>query len=225
MKPRHFGSACISASIAACGVIPPAFAITSGRTDAFEDGTTQGWSIGAGGSGPAAPVNVPDGGPAGIGDGFLRLTSLGGAGPGSRLVAFNGAQWTGDYLAAGLTAVRMDLINLGTTDLNLGLSLNGSAYTKTFLALPAESGWRTATFSLLPADLDAGFGSAADVLASVNQLRIFHGLPTGVGLPFPGPAVVASLGVDNIAAIPEPGTWALLVAGLGITALGARRRT
>jgi hypothetical protein len=70
------------------------------QVDDFEDGTTQGWIVNLLGMAPpppgALPINVPTGGPGGLGDNFLRLASLGGNGPGSRLVVINLApRWTG----------------------------------------------------------------------------------------------------------------------------------
>ena len=98
--------------------------VVAGQTDTFEDGTTQGWVINLLGMGspPAPPVNVPTGGPAGDGDNYLQLTAVGGAVAGGRLsvINFNG-QWAGNYGAAGVAAIEMDLLNTGTSDLFLRL--------------------------------------------------------------------------------------------------------
>ena len=53
-------------------------AIGPGQTDTFEDGTLLGWDMGP----PApSPTNEATGGPAGMDDNFLRITSdAGGAG-------------------------------------------------------------------------------------------------------------------------------------------------
>ena len=94
-------------------------ALTLGQTDTFEDGSTNGWSTGI--AHPAPPVADPAG--------FLRITALGAAGAGGRLVAFAGPQWAGDYTAAGVTGITLDLANLGTTDLELRLRLAANADT------------------------------------------------------------------------------------------------
>ena len=86
--------------------------------------SAEGWFAGGGPLGgiPAVPPAVqPGGGPGGAGDPFLRITATGASGPGSRLVAMNGAQWSGDYLAAGVAALEMDLINIGASDLTVRL--------------------------------------------------------------------------------------------------------
>ena len=52
------------------------------------------------------PVRVSDGGPGGAGDAFLRVEGNGGSGSGSNLVAFNTDQWSGDYVANNVLAIR-----------------------------------------------------------------------------------------------------------------------
>lgn len=195
----------------------PAAAVTLGQQDDFEDGTTQGWSAGA--VHPAPPANVPSGGPAGVDDSYLQLTSLGGTGAGNSLVVFNGLQWAGNYVAAGVTGIAMDVNNFGSNPLMLRLTFNavsnlaGSAVA---IPLPSASGWTSIFFPIAPGDLSALFGSPADVLAAVTELRLLH-LPAGTPAP-----IVASLGVDNIRAVPEPSTFALV--GLGALALSGVRR-
>ena len=109
---------CLGQALAA-----PAWALSLGMTDTFAGGADGGWSTGVASIAP--PVVVADGGPAGTGDGYLRLTSLGGAGASSKLSAIAGAQRTGDYLAAGVDRITLDLLNLGRTDLSLRLWLSG----------------------------------------------------------------------------------------------------
>lgn len=167
--------------------------------DHFQDGTTQGWTSGS--PNPHPPVNMPDGGPAGAGDRFLLVTSTGGSGAGSRLVTFNGTQWSGDYVAAGITVISMHLNNLGSADLTMRLWLEGPGgnfVTSAAVTVPAGSGWQTAVFSVEPDDL-VGDGAEA-TLQAVRLLRLFHSPAPG----FPGPALVAQLGVDNVTAAPTP---------------------
>ena len=187
----------------------PAWSLSVGMADTFDLGADGGWGVGA----PALlpPVVVPDGGPAGAGDGFLKLGSLGGAGASSKLAVIAGAQWNGDYLAAGVSRITLDLNNLGSTDLSLRLWLSGApgvtAVSTAAVLLPAGSGWTHASFSL---DAAALTGSPAAVLGDVQQLRLFHGSSAA----FPGEAIVATLGVDNVTAVPEPAAAWLLLPGL-----------
>ena len=200
-----------------------------GQVDTFEDGSTAGWS--AGGPHPAPPANVATGGPAGADDNYLQLTAVGGSVPGGRLSAFNSAQWAGDYLAAGITAIAMDLRNDGPDDVVLRLLLAGPfgptgpenvAVTADAATLPAGSGWVSVTFSLLPSDLEVLLGTAAGALTQASELRLFHNPdPFFGGPPQSSPPVVAVVGVDNVTAVPEPGS--LLLLGVA-TAWGAARR-
>lgn len=191
-------------------------AVQPGQVDDFSGPSPDGWSSGV--AHPAPPVAVASGGPAGGGDSFLQLTALGGAGPGSRLVAFFGTQWTGNYTAAGITALQLDANNLGPEDLALRLSLSGSAgsaVSTVGVLLPAGSGWTRLTLPLLPASL-----TGQNVLDDVTGLRLFHATTDR----FPGQAVVATLGIDNVTAVPEPGAALLLCGGLVMLMATVRRR-
>ena len=134
-----------------------AIAVTVGQIDTFEDGTTQNWLVGLlGAPHPAPPVNVPTGGPAGLDDNYLLLTAVGGQGPGNRLSVINVAQWSGDYISAGINAITMDMNNLGSTDLYLRLlfadPLGGPptnlAFSKDAIFLAAGGGWTSMVFPI-----------------------------------------------------------------------------
>ena len=199
-----------------------ASAVTQGQQDDFtaNDGD---WAQGT----PAV------GGPGGGADGFLLLTSTGGAGgQGSRLVTYNyQAQWAGDYLAAGVEAIGLFLNNLGTTDLEIRLAfgdtqapLQGGTWyvTTSSVALPAGSGWTFVVFDIGSADLQSAQGTAsyAELMAGVATLRILHATaPLPIGNP-----IAASLGIDRVVALPEPGATALLASGLAALALCGRAR-
>jgi hypothetical protein len=231
---RPFISAATSATVLIL-VSTRAYSIPT-AVDDFEDGTTQGWTVGTGTIpppvNPAPPINVPTGGPAGAGDSFLRLTALGGEGPASRLSVMNLSQWTGDYLAAGITRIAMDVNNFGASDLVLRLLFvnfpdnpgppTDIAWTLSPVVVPANSGWFSIEFNLSVTNLFAPVGSPGGALSDVDELRLFHNPEPAFGGPGVGaPPVVASLGIDNIrAAVPESsGTLPLLLLGVG--AVGA----
>ena len=225
-----------------------AIGVTVGQIDTFEDGTTMGWSVAGGPGGgvhPAPPINIATGGPAGIDDAFLRLTAVGGGGAGSRLSALNDLQWAGDYLAAGITSIRMAVNNFGPEEVHLRLLFEdfeagvpeNLVLSAGAIVVPAGSGWTTVDFPITAADLVAQTGSIAGALSDTDTLRIFHnpaasfpGPPTGI------PTIVVEVGIDNIAAcldgacaiartVPEPS--AALASAIGLIALclmiGARR--
>jgi hypothetical protein len=199
--------------LAACLLQPAVgFALTLGQVDDFQDSTTQGWDIGATTPSAAQPVNEPTGGPAGVGDRYLRLTALGASVPnfGSRLSVFNKNQWVGNYLAAGVGIITMWVNNLGATDLSLRLVLarfplvgfapDLMAMSTVPVALPVGSGWTQVTFPLGPNQLTAIAGSVHDALTQSAQLRLVH----NPNLSWPPPRLEASLGVDNITAVHGP---------------------
>ena len=202
--------------------------------DNFEDGTTIGWHVGNP-THPAPPVNVPTGGPAGVDDAYLQIQAFGGEGPGSRLSVLNLAQWTGDFTS--VAGIGMDVNNFGPDEIVLRLLFvnfpdapgppTDVAWTVTPVVIPSGSAWNSIGFSLDPSNLFAPFGTVAGALADVDELRIFHNPEPAFGGPSVGaPAVVATLGIDNIGAIveatpiPEPSSMLLMLAGLGA---GARR--
>jgi hypothetical protein len=206
-----------------------AASIVAGQVDDFEDGTVQNW-IGAFIDPPGPPINVASGGPAGADDNYLQVASIGGAGPGSKLATFNdNAQWAGDYLAAGVTAIQVDMKNFSASleDLEMRLLIPfgaGGNFTSTLSqTLPADGAWHTLTFGLTVSDL-TGVDGGTDLnltLQNVTRILIRHqsGPPTGVGV---SPSIVAQMGMDNVTAIPEPATALLL--GFGALVVGKRRR-
>jgi hypothetical protein len=205
----------------------PAQGAVVGQLDTFQDGTTDNWLTALLGSpNPNPPVNIASGGPAGASDKYMLLTSNGTAGAGGRLAVINVAQWTGNYLTSGIDGITMDLNNFGGTDLDLRLLFASGgpptdiAVSSTAFHLVAGSGWQHAFFGVGLDSLTAIMGTTQNALSNATELRIFD----NPAVDFPGPQVVASLGVDNINAVPEPGVAGLVTAGLLLLAARRRRR-
>jgi len=109
------------------GIMMPgtAGAVDVGTLDDFESGGTMGWRKGASSTNP--PTNINTGGPQGAGDNYLQTVSTGGVGADSKQVIFNTAQWTGDYVTAGVSEIAMDLRNSGGSTLHMRIALRGGA--------------------------------------------------------------------------------------------------
>lgn len=188
----------------------PVAAVTLGQLDDFEDGFRSGWN----GDLPSIS-NISTGGPAGVGDNYLQVSSNGQNGPGSRLVTFNTNQWTGDYVGSQMTAISMDAKNLGANPIHLRIAIgDGSVIPTWFVSttpviLPVASSWQRAVFSLDAMTRTLGSASLSSVLADVCALRILSSvdLPSTGGGGSRGDAILAALGLDNITAlqVPEPG--------------------
>ncbi|MBI3837060.1 MAG: hypothetical protein HY288_03895 [Planctomycetia bacterium] len=176
-----------------------------GQVDDFQDGTTQNWT-----NGPVAnPVNVL-GGPGGASDRFLQVSS-GTFGGGPRLVVFNDTQWIGNYVAAGMTAIEMDLKNFTASAEAIRIALRTSSggsttpgySSTTAFALPPDNAWHHAVFSLDSGSL-TGINSPPPLstfLTAVGDCRILQAAA--------GPALIGDfgnfqVGVDNITADGQP---------------------
>ena len=208
-------------------------AIVVGQLDDFQDGTTQGWTAGTGpspiGTPPVPPANAMGAGPAGLGDDALRLTGIGGIGPGSKLVVDHlGAAWTGDYTAAGVGAIALDVNNLVAMPLTIRLAFQpppgvagGGSWITPGIVVPALSGWTTLEFRIQAGDLiapiDAVATDAAATLAGVGRLRILH----AEGDTLRGDPILGQLDIDNIEAVPEPSV--ALVSATSLATLCALR--
>jgi hypothetical protein len=190
-------------SIAACH---SAAAVTVGLVDDFQDGTVQDWS--------GSPTsNIADAGPAGTGDNALRVNST------NRIVVYNVTQWTGDYIAAGVKRIAMDIRQANSFPFELRIALasgelffggSGDTYVTNYTVnVPNDGQWRHIEFSVTPVDFVPSLTTtnrmpdAAAALANVTHLRLLHNpmLESFVGAT--GPAVFF---LDNIVALGDAPT-------------------
>jgi hypothetical protein len=163
--------------------------ITTGQIDEFTDGT-DGWLRGTG-----------------I-DGELVLTADG-MGSGGKLVTFNQAQWSGDYLSENVTHIQLDITNLSTEILQMRVALgngtdaNSGSWYASSEAITVASGTENQSI-IFPIDAESltqvvGSSSYEDVFDHIVTLRILHsGSPSAQG-----DAIVAEISIDNIEAISQ----------------------
>lgn len=204
------------------GAASLAYGITSGQIDDFQDGATEAWTDGSGGSNVA---NISSDGPAGLNDHYLQVSS-GSFGGAARMLTFNTSQWLGNYVAAGVSGVRMDLKNFGSSAIPIHIAIregNGTSGTPGYassiaFSLPADGQWHQALFSLDAASLTA-INSPQPLAVDLLNVADFRLLSSTVPSTI-GDAINARIGVDNITAVPEPPTIAIL--GMGMSAIGLR---
>jgi hypothetical protein len=172
---------------------------TLGQTDTFQDGTLNSWSSGA--PDPTPPFNISTGGPQGSNDRYVRITSSGGSGAGSKLVINNTNQWKGNYISAGIGNINVFLKNEGSSVLQMRIAiLSGSSSCSSVnpVSVPVGSGWITVNFPLSASALTGG--TVNTILANVTEVRLLHRSTPGTT----GDPIAAQLGVDNITATSSP---------------------
>lgn len=201
MKKSRF--VCGAVAAFCCGA---AGAVMIDQVDTFSTPSTDGW--GSGGQNPNPPVRIASGGPMGVGDGFLQVTGNGSFGPGGKIVTLNAAQWSGNYLAEGITAIEFDITNTGATDVEIGLRFEGSTgglISLNTVSVPAGADWTRVS---LPMDAASLTGPGNYIATMLNNFRLRIEDPRG---PISG-----QVGLDNITAVPEPATLGLLVIGAAL---------
>lgn len=171
-----------------------------------EAGFIEDFSSGLGGWEGTPPTVQDSGGPAGDGDAFLLIESRGGNGPGSRLASFNNAdQWVGDFAAAGIQSVDMDIINFETSPSTVSMRLalfgpnsTGNRWTSIDPIMVANDGlWQRISFPIGSEVITraAGASDYDSMLQNVVRVMVRHdpGTPSGTGAP-----VTGAIGIDNI---------------------------
>ncbi len=172
-----------------------------GPFDDFEDGTTAGWIHGLDTS-PTFPENIASDGPAGADDGYLRVSAMGSFGPGSRLVALNRSQWTGDFVSPGVTTILADVRNPSLIQVDLRVAFQGAGewfISDQPVSLPAGADWQSVALPITDGAIRAlGEGDYASTMSSVTEMRLLH----NPEFDFLGQAIVAEFHVDNLRIAP-----------------------
>jgi hypothetical protein len=200
-----------------CVAATAVLAVSGNQLDDFQNGTVQSWQKGSASS--LQPTNIANGGPAGAGDNYLQVVSLGGGGADSRMAVFNDSQWSGNYVTAGVRQIEMDMANFGVQSLDIRIAIDGgtfagggpgnctaTCYSSNFAVnLPADGQWRNFAFllntsSMVRANGSPGSEPLSTVLSSAIELRIVAGTsPDWIGM-----AIAGTLGIDNVLASTVP---------------------
>ena len=183
----------------------PAAAVTLGQIDDFQNPTVQFPTFRWLGS---SVVNLANAGPLGAGDNALEAAngSMG-------ITVFNEVQWKGNFPAAGITQIRMDVQNPNAFDLKLRIGISKGAHplpmgggavyvTAQSQTVLTGGAWQTVTFDVKATDFIAADGNneenrnAPAALAEVFHMRIIHNPTAG---PFTSTGV-GKMRLDNIMA-------------------------
>lgn len=169
------------------------------QVDDFEDGTSMNWFGGFG------PVNVGSGGPAGANDNYLAVTGTGSIHAGGVPATYNDAQWSGNWIGAGVKVLAVDLKNFSSSDMSLRLVGHyvGSRWTSTDpIVVPALGTWKTYYFSMNPNHwtLVLGTDPFNTAFSGLNRFMIRNqsGPPDPGGTPLNG-----TFGMDNMRALAD----------------------
>ncbi|MEN1680665.1 MAG: PEP-CTERM sorting domain-containing protein [Planctomycetota bacterium] len=194
-----------------------AMAVSLGSIDTF-DNSSEGWAVGSNGVQPSFENGTSfDGQP-----GFLRHFSDGG-GPNGRWIMWSEeSDWTGDYLAAGVEGISLWADGRTGDDIVFWLGFDGPGgwFFTPGQTIVTDNDWEKFSFDLDPSSLiyaanSGGTQVAEDTLANVNRFEIFAG-NGGVSFAGRGDLLRSAqsnnvIWFDNIAAVPEPTTAALLL--------------
>jgi hypothetical protein len=165
--------------------VAPAMAIVVNHVDDFSDGTTQDWGVG---HPDVFPVNQPESGPGGAGDSALWMATVGAGGSSPHLLVINtSSDWTGNWTAAGIARIQMDVLGPSSNSFGLQMRLgvvgpnppvsggSGNTWVTPAMAVPSDNQWHRLTFDVLASDFISFAGTNIDsALSSVAHFRILH---------------------------------------------------
>jgi hypothetical protein len=212
--------ACAIGGVVLLSAAPMARAVVLFVPDTFTDGTVQEWY------GGDTVTNVGNG-QLGAADRFITVATNSTSSSGSHLATHNAElRWSGDFLAASVTAIQVDMRNLGSTPLQMRLVVFGlgNRWTSvTAASLPVGGAWQHLTFPVNSTALTRvlGTGTYSDSLMNVSQVMFRHDTdPPSSG----GTTVSGMVGIDNPMAVPAPGFVGVLAPFMAWSMRRPRRR-
>jgi hypothetical protein len=197
-------------------VAPASALITTFSLDTFA-ASNEGWRIGGAG---VQPARVASAGPDSQ-IGYLSHFSDGGGANGKWLMWSGQSQWLGDYTSAGVTGISLWAnVSAGTAPVSMRVAFDGPGGWFYSAAQGVGAGWTEYSYSLAPTNFtyaagSGGTGVLAGTMSGVTRFSILAGggsvsYRANGDLLHAGTSVNTIL-VDNIGAVPEPSTCALLL--------------
>jgi hypothetical protein len=203
--------------------------ITTSSLDTFAF-SNEGWRIGSAG---VEPARVASAGPDGQ-IGYLSHFSDGGGSQGKWLMWNDEPKWLGDYIAAGVTGVNLwASVSAGAAPLSMRIAFDGPGGWFFSAAQSVGAGWNQYAFSLVATDFTyaTSSGGTADFSATMADVTRFEILAGSGNVTYRSRGDLLQAGtsvntilVDNVGAVPEPSTYALLAISAAGALWWARRR-
>lgn len=204
--------------------------ITTSSLDDFST-STGGWKIGNAG---IQPTRIAAAGPDSQ-IGYLSHLSDGGSANGKWLMWSDDGKWQGDYFSAGVTGISLWAnVSAGSSPVSMRIAFDGPGGWFASSAQIVGAGWNNYAFTLAAANFtyisgSGGTGSFSNTLAGVTRFEILAG---GGSVSYRGNGDIVQAGtsvntvlIDNIGAVPEPSTYALLfMTGAGALWWARRRK-
>ncbi|MFM9024114.1 MAG: hypothetical protein ACKON7_02025 [Planctomycetaceae bacterium] len=220
---------CLMLSSALLLMTADAVAISTSSLDTFAT-TNEGWQIGGAG---VQPTQVSGTGPDSQ-VGYLSHFSDGGGANGKWLMWNDQPRWQGNYTAAGVTGISLAAnVSSGSSPVSMRIAFDGPGGWFSSAPVRVGGGWNTYAFTLTQAGFShvAGSGGTAtfaDTMAAVTRFEVLSGAGA-VGYRASGDIVQAgnstnTILIDNIAAVPEPSTDGMALAGIACGGYSMWRR-
>jgi hypothetical protein len=208
---------------------PRTSAITTSSLDTFA-ASNEGWQIGGAG---VQPVRVASAGPD-TQIGYLSHFSDGGGANGKWLMWNDESKWLGSYTSAGVTGINLWAnVSSGTTPVSMRIAFDGPGGWFYSSAQGVSAGWSEYLFLLAETNFTyaTGSGGTTNFSSTMSGVTRFEILAGGGAVTYRGNGDLLQAGssvntilLDNIGAVPEPSTYALLAMTAASALWWARRR-
>lgn len=173
------------------------------------------------------------------GNPYLEIAADG-SGQLGKMITFNAnAEWTGNYQAAGVTGIQLDIRNMSDSDdVYLRMAIGNRAspqqsggtwwLSNTATFIPLESDWMHVFLPFTEADMvvvgnimgESDNEAFIDTFSAIQNIRI---LSAAVPVGAIGDEFLGDVGIDNVALVPEPSTMPLIGLGALMVYYGRRR--